>query len=202
MKRLREQYPGRARGLRLRRQGPDLPRRLVPRVQGPARADARGPGAADRADPRGRAAARLAGAGGARHRGRRRHRHAGARGGGAAATRSIISTGDKDLAQLVTPRVTLINTMSNERLDVDGREGQVRRAAGAHRRLPDADRRHGRQRARRRQGRPEDGGQVDRRIRLARRRGRRGRPIKGAVGENLRKALDWLPHGPQADHRA
>jgi DNA polymerase-1 len=29
----------------------------------------------------------------------------------------LISTGDKDLAQLVTPQVTLINTMSNERLD-------------------------------------------------------------------------------------
>ena len=33
---------------------------------------------------------------------------------------TIISTGDKDLAQLVTPRVTLVNTMSNETLDVEG----------------------------------------------------------------------------------
>ncbi len=32
----------------------------------------------------------------------------------------IISTGDKDLAQLVTERVTLINTMTNEVLDHDG----------------------------------------------------------------------------------
>jgi DNA polymerase-1 len=32
----------------------------------------------------------------------------------------IISTGDKDLAQLVNERVTLINTMSNERLDIEG----------------------------------------------------------------------------------
>ena len=32
----------------------------------------------------------------------------------------MISTGDKDLAQLVTPQVTLINTMSNESLDVAG----------------------------------------------------------------------------------
>src|SRR5439155_467347 len=31
----------------------------------------------------------------------------------------LISTGDKDLAQLITPRVTLVNTMSNERLDVE-----------------------------------------------------------------------------------
>jgi DNA polymerase-1 len=34
----------------------------------------------------------------------------------------VISTGDKDLAQLVTPQVTLINTMAKppERLDVAG----------------------------------------------------------------------------------
>ncbi len=32
----------------------------------------------------------------------------------------IISTGDKDLAQLVTPQTTLINTMTNEKLDVAG----------------------------------------------------------------------------------
>ena len=34
--------------------------------------------------------------------------------------RVIVSTGDKDLAQLVNERVTLINTMSNETLDVAG----------------------------------------------------------------------------------
>ncbi len=32
----------------------------------------------------------------------------------------VISTGDKDLAQLVGANVTLINTMSNEKLDVEG----------------------------------------------------------------------------------
>lgn len=32
----------------------------------------------------------------------------------------VISTGDKDLAQLVTPRITLVNTMSNEKLDEAG----------------------------------------------------------------------------------
>jgi DNA polymerase-1 len=36
------------------------------------------------------------------------------------AIRTVISTGDKDLAQLVDPRITLINTMSNETLDVEG----------------------------------------------------------------------------------
>jgi DNA polymerase-1 len=34
--------------------------------------------------------------------------------------RCVISTGDKDLAQLVSERVTLVNTMSNERLDPAG----------------------------------------------------------------------------------
>ena len=33
---------------------------------------------------------------------------------------TVISTGDKDLAQLVTEKVTLINTMSNEKLDIPG----------------------------------------------------------------------------------
>ena len=36
----------------------------------------------------------------------------------------LISTGDKDLAQLVTPHVTLINTMNNEVLDEDGVESK------------------------------------------------------------------------------
>ena len=33
---------------------------------------------------------------------------------------TLISTGDKDMAQLVNEHVTLLNTMTNERLDVDG----------------------------------------------------------------------------------
>jgi DNA polymerase-1 len=36
--------------------------------------------------------------------------------------RVVISTGDKDMAQLVTPHVTLVNTMSNETLDEAGVE--------------------------------------------------------------------------------
>jgi DNA polymerase-1 len=36
----------------------------------------------------------------------------------------LISTGDKDLAQLVTPQVTLINTMNNQVLDESGVEGK------------------------------------------------------------------------------
>src|SRR5512134_753768 len=34
--------------------------------------------------------------------------------------RTVVSTGDKDLAQLVNPRVTLVNTMTNEVLDEAG----------------------------------------------------------------------------------
>ncbi len=41
--------------------------------------------------------------------------HASARG-----VDTVISTGDKDLAQLVNNRVTLVNTMSNEKLDIAG----------------------------------------------------------------------------------
>ena len=43
-----------------------------------------------------------------------------ARSAEAAGMETLISTGDKDLAQLVTPRVTLMNTMSNEKLDEAG----------------------------------------------------------------------------------
>ena len=38
--------------------------------------------------------------------------------------RVVVSTGDKDLAQLVTSEVTLVNTMSNERLDPAGVEAK------------------------------------------------------------------------------
>jgi DNA polymerase I len=41
--------------------------------------------------------------------------HASARG-----VKTMVSTGDKDLAQLVNEQVTLVNTMSNERLDIEG----------------------------------------------------------------------------------
>ena len=39
-----------------------------------------------------------------------------------AGARVVISTGDKDMAQLVSPLVTLVNTMSNETLDEAGVE--------------------------------------------------------------------------------
>ncbi|MFC3531698.1 DNA polymerase I [Vogesella facilis] len=43
-----------------------------------------------------------------------------ARQGAAAGMQVIISTGDKDMAQLVTPQVSLVNTMTNENLDEAG----------------------------------------------------------------------------------
>jgi DNA polymerase-1 len=42
-------------------------------------------------------------------------KHAEARG-----VHTVISTGDKDIAQLVNPHVMLVNTMSNEKLDEAG----------------------------------------------------------------------------------
>ena len=38
--------------------------------------------------------------------------------------RTVISTGDKDLTQLVDERTLWVNTMSNEKLDIDGRDGR------------------------------------------------------------------------------
>ena len=68
----------------------------------------------------------------------------------------LISTGDKDMAQLVDGSITLINTMSNSRARPRRREGQVRRLSGADHRLPRARRRQLGQHPRHRQGRPED----------------------------------------------
>jgi DNA polymerase I len=111
--------------------------------------------------------------------------------------RSIISTGDKDLAQLVTPAITLVNTMSNERLDREG----VRKKFGvppelitdylalvgdAIDNIPGVD---------------KVGPKTA--CRLIVQYGSlegvmaHASEIGGAVGENLRKALDWLPTGKQ-----
>jgi len=118
-----------------------------------------------------------------------------ARVGAASGHRVVISTGDKDLAQLVNEQVTLINTMTNERLDIDGVKAKfgvppdriidyltligdkVDNVPGvdkvgpvtANKWLAEHDTLEGVMAA------------ADR--------------IKGAAGENLRKALDWLPQG-------
>ena len=107
----------------------------------------------------------------------------------------IVSTGDKDLAQLVNERVTLINTMSNERLDVAG----VRAKFGvAPERIVDylslvgdtVDNVPG----------VEKVGPKTAAKWIAEYGSLAGvmaaaNGIKGVAGENLRKALAWLPQG-------
>ncbi|ODV11656.1 MAG: DNA polymerase I [Rubrivivax sp. SCN 70-15] len=107
----------------------------------------------------------------------------------------IISTGDKDLAQLVDANVTLINTMSNERLDV---AGVVAKFGVPPDRIVDyltligdtVDNVPGVEKVG-----PKtavkwiaEHGSLDGVIAAA-------PGIKGAAGENLRRALDWLPQG-------
>ena len=108
---------------------------------------------------------------------------------------TLISTGDKDLAQLITPRVTLVNTMSNELLDMntvvdkfavraDQLLDYLALTGDAVDNIP---------------GVPKVGpktaakwlaehGTLDQVIAKA-------GAIGGAVGENLRGALSWLPQG-------
>ena len=107
--------------------------------------------------------------------------------------RCIVSTGDKDLAQLVGPHVTLVNTMSNETLDVAG----VQQKFGvAPERIVDYFALVG-DAVDNVPGVPKVGpktaakwisqfGSLDDVIEHA-------PEIGGVVGENLRKSLDWLP---------
>ena len=74
----------------------------------------------------------------------------------------LISTGDKDMAQLVNDSITLINTMSNSRARSRRRQGQVRRVPRADHRLPRAGRRQLGQHSGHREGRPEDRGEAAR----------------------------------------
>ena len=107
--------------------------------------------------------------------------------------RVVISTGDKDLAQLVNERVTLINTMSNETLDVAGVAAKfgvpperivdyLALVGDTVDNVPGVDKVG-----------PKtavkwlaEHGSLDGVVAAADR-------IGGAVGENLRQALDWLP---------
>jgi DNA polymerase-1 len=107
--------------------------------------------------------------------------------------KAVISTGDKDLAQLVNQHVTLINTMSNEKLD---REGVIGKFGVPPERIVDyltlvgdtVDNVPGVEKVG-----PKTAvkwltqyGSLDEVI-------ARAADIGGAVGGNLRKALDWLP---------
>jgi DNA polymerase-1 len=109
----------------------------------------------------------------------------------------IVSTGDKDLAQLVNEHVTLINTMSNEKLD---REGVIAKFGLPPETLIDyfslvgdaVDNVPGVAKVG-----PKTAvkwltqyGTLDGVVAHA-------AEISGVVGENLRKALDWLPMGKQ-----
>ncbi len=107
----------------------------------------------------------------------------------------VISTGDKDLAQLVDAQVTLVNTMSNERLDPPG---VLQKFGVAPERIVDylaltgdaVDNVPGVEKVGPKTAAKwiQQYGSLDAVIAHA-------AEIGGAVGENLRKALDWLPRG-------
>jgi DNA polymerase-1 len=107
----------------------------------------------------------------------------------------IISTGDKDLAQLVDDRVTLINTMSNERLDTEGVQAKfgvpparivdyLALIGDTVDNVPGVDKVGPKTAARW----LAEYGSLDGVMAAA-------PAIKGVAGENLRRALDWLPQG-------
>ncbi len=115
--------------------------------------------------------------------------------GAAAGHRVVISTGDKDLAQLVTDQVTLINTMSNERLDIAGVVAKfgvppariidyLTLVGDTVDNVPGVDKVGPKTAARW----IAEHGSLDGVVAAA-------QSIKGVAGENLRKALDWLPQG-------
>src|SRR5450432_1139988 len=108
---------------------------------------------------------------------------------------TLISTGDKDLAQLITPRVTLVNTMSNELLDM---RSVVEKFSLRADQLLDYQTLIG-DSIDNVPGVPKVGpktavkwlaehGTLDNLVANADK-------IGGAVGENLRGALSWLPQG-------
>ncbi|MGZ5216504.1 MAG: 5'-3' exonuclease, partial [Caldimonas sp.] len=107
----------------------------------------------------------------------------------------VISTGDKDLAQLVGDNVTLINTMSNETLDSAGVAAKfgvpperivdyLALIGDPVDNVPGVDKVGPKTAAKW----LAEHGSLEGVIAAA-------PQIKGVVGENLRKALDWLPQG-------
>jgi DNA polymerase I len=108
---------------------------------------------------------------------------------------TVISTGDKDLAQLVGPHVTLINTMSNERLDP---AAVVAKFGVPPERIVDyltlmgdtVDNVPGVEKVGPKTAAKwiTEFGSLDGVMANA-------GAIKGVAGENLRRALDWLPTG-------
>ncbi len=111
----------------------------------------------------------------------------------AAGHQVVISTGDKDLAQLVNDHVTLINTMSGERLDVQGVVDKfgvppsriidyLTLMGDAVDNVPGVDKVGPKTAAKW----IAEFGSLHGVMAAA-------GSIKGAVGDNLRRALDWLP---------
>lgn len=118
-----------------------------------------------------------------------------ARAAAARGQRVIVSTGDKDLAQLVDAHVTLINTMSGERLDVAGVTEKfgvpperivdyLTLVGDAVDNVPGVEKVGPKTAAKW----IAEHGSLDGVMAAA-------DAIKGVAGENLRKALDWLPMG-------
>ena len=113
----------------------------------------------------------------------------------AAGYQVIVSTGDKDLAQLVGEHVTLVNTMSNERLDP---AGVVAKFGVAPERIVDyltlvgdtVDNVPGVEKVGPKTAAKwiAEYGSLEGVLAAA-------PTMKGAAGEHLRKALDWLPQG-------
>ena len=110
-----------------------------------------------------------------------------------AGMRTVISTGDKDLTQLVDPHVTLVNTMSNETLDEAGVEAKfgvppeqivdyLALIGDSVDNVPGVDKVGPKTAAKW----LAQYGSLDGVIAHA-------DEIGGVVGENLRKARDWLP---------
>lgn len=107
----------------------------------------------------------------------------------------VISTGDKDLAQLVNEHVTLMNTMSNERLDVKGVAEKfgvppdrivdyLTLMGDAVDNVPGVEKVGPKTAAKWIAEYGSLQGVMD-----------AADKIKGVAGENLRRALDWLPTG-------
>jgi DNA polymerase-1 len=106
---------------------------------------------------------------------------------------TVISTGDKDMAQLVSDHVTLVNTMSNEKLD---REGVIAKFGVPPERIVDYLSLIG-DTSDNVPGVPKVGPKTALKW-LTQYDSLEGvishaETIGGAVGENLRKSLDWLP---------
>jgi DNA polymerase-1 len=108
---------------------------------------------------------------------------------------TLISTGDKDLTQLVSERITWMNTMSSETLDPKGVEAKfgvpperivdyLALMGDAVDNVPGVDKVGPKTAAKLIQ----EYGSLEAVMAHA-------DEVKGAVGENLRKALDWLPTG-------